>query len=331
MSNVMDLVELCRDKKVYIQVHDFPDADAITSAFGLQKLLEKFKISACLCYKGQIDKLSAAKVLDAFHVEMYAYEQVCHEMTEADYIICVDSQKNAGNMRDFVGNEIACIDHHPIFVENDYLYEDIRMTGACATLIAEYYARLDCIPSCEVATSLLYGIKMDTLQFSRGVTLLDVEMYAFLLPFCDQETLAHLERNNMEINDLRAYGAAINSIYQYKEMGICFIPFSCPDGLIAAVSDFVLSLHEVFVSVVCSTRQDGIKISVRSELSQIHAGQLIHDALKGLGNGGGHASMAGGFIPRVKLKALEGTPEDRITALLLETMERMQSVTCSEK
>lgn len=30
-----------------------------------------------------------------------------------------------------------------------------------------------------------------------------------MFPLCDQETLARLERNNMEFNDLKAYGAAM--------------------------------------------------------------------------------------------------------------------------
>ena len=36
-----------------------------------------------------------------------------------------------------------------------------------------------------------------------------------LFSLCDQETLARLERNNMEFNDLKAYGAAIESIEVY--------------------------------------------------------------------------------------------------------------------
>ena len=66
---------------------------------------------------------------------MHAYEEIRDEMKEEDPIICVDSQKNAGNILDFVGDEIACIDHHPTFVKEEYLYKDIRITGSCSTLI----------------------------------------------------------------------------------------------------------------------------------------------------------------------------------------------------
>ena len=60
---------------------------------------------------------------------------------------------------------------------------------------------------------------MDTLQFTRGATPLDIEMFGFLFPLCDQEVLADLERNNMEFSDLKAYGEAIERIELYDKIG----------------------------------------------------------------------------------------------------------------
>ena len=70
-------------------------------------------------------------------------------------------------------------------------------------------------------------------------------MFYFLFRYCDQEQLASLERNNMEFSDLKAYGAAIESIQLYNKVGFSCIPFSCPDALIAILSDFILALIEV--------------------------------------------------------------------------------------
>ena len=67
--------------------------------------------------------------------------------------------------------------------------------------------------------------------------------------------------------------------------------------MIASVSDFMLALVEVSFSVVYSRRGDGIKLSVRSEKSSLDAGKITAEALQGIGNGGGHAAMAGGFVP----------------------------------
>lgn len=321
MSEVKDLIELCRGHLVYIQTHNFPDPDAIASAYGLQKLLCIYGVESKLCYDGRIDKLSSSKMLDAFQIQMSSYNELAVDMRETDLIICVDTQKHGGNVTDFVGDEVACIDHHPTFVPIEYQYQDIRLTGACATLIAEYYAKTANEPDKDVATALLYGMKMDTLQFTRGVTEFDIEMFGFLFPYCDQEKLADLERNNMEFTDLKAYGAAIENIELYDKIGFSVIPFSCPDAMIAILSDFILGLVEVEVAIVLCFREDGIKLSARSEDPDVHAGNLLNGVLKGIGNGGGHATMGGGFISKDRLPELGLYPKDYIRNLFLETLE----------
>lgn len=320
MNKLNDLVALCQNHIVYIQTHNFPDPDAIASAYGLQKLLAVYGVESVLCYDGKIDKLSASKMLDSLHIRMFPYDVLLPDMRETDRIICVDTQKHGGNVTDFVGNEIACIDHHPTFVPVEYLYQDIRITGACATLIAEYYALSGNKPESDAATALLYGIKMDTLQFTRGVTQLDIEMFQFLFPYCNQEKLASLERNNMEFADLKAYGAAIESIELYDKVGFSCIPFPCPDALIGILSDFILSLVEVEVAIVFSFREDGVKLSVRSEDPKVHAGNLLHMTLREIGNGGGHASMGGGFIPKDRLPEPGLYPKDYIRNLFLQNL-----------
>lgn len=320
MNKLDELIALCQGHLIYIQTHNFPDPDAIASAYGLQKLLALYGVESKLCYDGRIDKLSASKMLEAFHIEMLPYAQLVPDMRETDRIICVDSQKHGGNVTDFIGDEVACIDHHPTFVPVEYRYQDIRITGACATLIAEYYALSGSEPDRDTATALLYGVKMDTLQFTRGVTELDIQMFGFLFPRCDQEKLADLERNNMEFTDLKAYGAAIESIELYDKVGFSCIPFSCPDALIGILSDFILALIEVEVAVVFSFREDGIKLSVRSEDPDIHAGNLLHEALRDIGSGGGHASMGGGLIGRDRLPELGNYPENYIRNLFLDVL-----------
>lgn len=321
MNRLKELVALCQGHPVYIQTHNFPDPDAIASAFGLQRLLELYGVRSVLCYDGRIDKLSASKMLEIFNIEMVSYDSLESKMRETDRIICVDSQKHAGNVTDFKGDEVACIDHHPTFVQIEYQYQDIRITGACATLIAEYYELSGQEPDRDVATALLYGLKMDTLQFARGVTELDIKMFGFLFPRCDQEKLAYLERNNMEFADLKAYGAAISDIELYDKVGFSCIPFSCPDALIAIISDFILALIEVEVAIVFSFREDGVKLSVRSEDPNIHAGNLLHAALESIGDGGGHASMGGGLIPKDNLPELGSYPKDAIRNLFLDVLK----------
>ena len=320
MAPFSQLADLCRGHTVYIQTHNFPDPDAIASAYGLQKLLAAHQIPATLCYEGQIDKLSASKMLEAFDIDLIAYDRLKGRMKPEDYIICVDSQKSSGNITDFIGDEVACIDHHPVFVPMEYRYKDIRPVGACATLIAEYFQDLGLEPDPDTATALLYGLKMDTLQFTRGVTDADIQMFRFLFRRCDQAALSRLERNNMEFEDLKAYGAAIENIEVYGNVGFSSVPFPCPDAMIAMLADFILALVEVEVAVVFSRREDGIKISVRSEIPEIHAGHLVSEALKGVGGGGGHPGMAAGSIKPPEIPQLGRYPKNSIRDRFLKVL-----------
>ncbi len=305
--NIKKLIDICKGHKVYIQTHNIPDPDAIGSAYSLQQLLREFGIVAKICYDGEIDKTSSAKLLEMFGIKMFPDQSLSNEMSEDDYIICVDSQKKAGNITDLKGREVAAIDHHPSTKNNadiDYLYKDVRLVGSCCTMIAEYYRDLFLTPMPDVATALVYGMKMDTLKFSRGTTENDINAFAYLNPLVDHEKLKALELNSIEFNDLKAYGAAISNIQVFDYLGISFVPFDCPDSMVAIVADFILSLVEVEVSVIYCERHDGLKFSVRSERSEVDASVLVAKALEGLGDGGGHATMAGGRISMEAYKSL---------------------------
>ena len=129
MEKLNQLISLCHGQHVYIQTHNFPDPDAIASAYGLQQLLALYGVASQLCYDGRIDRLNASKMLDTFQIRMAPYEDLSSHMKETDPILYVDTQKLAGNTTDFIGDEVACIDHHPTFVPMEYHYQDIRMVG----------------------------------------------------------------------------------------------------------------------------------------------------------------------------------------------------------
>lgn len=315
------LIEICEGSHVYIQTHDFPDPDAIGAAFGLQKLMQHFDIKSTLCYYGKIDKLSTNKMTSLLNIEIFPYEEIEKNMRSDDYVICVDSQKNGGNIKDFVGDEIACIDHHPTYVEEKYRYSDIRITGSCSTLITQYFKELEVEMDADTATALLYGLRMDTLQLSRGVTDLDIEMFAYLHSKADTQKMTNLDRNTMEFSDLKSYGSAIENIQLFGTTGFAYIPFACPDALIATIADFILSMEEVDVAIVYSYRENGIKFSTRSEDIRVNIGEVTNKALSGLGNGGGHATMAGGFISKENMTNLGNYPDVRIQEIFLEEIE----------
>ncbi len=312
------LTEYLAGKRVFVQTHNFPDPDAIGSGFGLVQLLRHFDIEATLCYVGQIDRVNTRKMTELCGIDIFSFEELPHEMRADDPVICVDSQKGGGNIKDLPGDEIACIDHHPLIEGAEYIYRDVRKTGSCATLIGEYYRELGIEPDEMTATALLYGLKMDTGHFTRGVTAADIDIFAYLFEKASDSIIKELSNNNMEFSDLKAYGSAIENIIVYDKIGFACIPFACPDAQIAVVADFILSLEEVDVAVLYAKRPDGYKFSVRSETPGVDAGKLIAGAIGDIGSGGGHAFMAGGFIPIDGVNSLGEYPDDALRERFLK-------------
>lgn len=290
-----ELVRLLRGHRVIIQTHDFPDPDAIATACGLKALLDWKGIPSEITYFGRIEKINTKLILDMFHIEIQNAEKLT-DLSEEVYVVTVDGQKDNSNFTDLLGTEVACIDHHPLVTQYEYPFMKHCITGACATIVTRWIMESGMHISKELATILLYGIKMDTRYFSVGVTHEDILAFDFLNGIADNDYINNLENSVLELSDLRAYGAAIENITVFEEVGFSYIPFPCPDGLIASVSEFILSLAAVKVAIVYADRNGGLKFSVRSIKPGLNAGRLLNTALKGIGSGGGHIKMAGGVI-----------------------------------
>lgn len=279
MTNFYKIIETLNDKNVYIQTHNFPDPDAISSAFGLQKLLETQNISSTICYKGKIDRHSTKKMIDALDIHIVNLDEL-KELNEEVEVILVDSQKGNANIIDMTGNEVVCIDHHPTFESATYKFSDIRPdVGACASIIASYYYENNIPMEKNVATALLFGLRVDTANLTRGVSALDMDMFYKMSELGDAELISSLGNNTIHCNELSAYAHAINSIKVYDDISFANAGIECPETLIASVSDFMLSLVEVRFSIVYSVRKDGIKLSVRNEKPELDGGKIAYNAL----------------------------------------------------
>ncbi len=315
----LKLISLLKGHKVYLQTHNFPDPDALASAYGMQVFLRAHGVESTICYAGEVEANSTKKMMEVFHIEAYEINSI-HDMTPNDYIVTIDGQKFNSNLTDFPGDEVACIDHHPTMKPCAYQYSDLRICGACASIVASYFKESDTTLDVTTATALLYGIKMDTDSFNRGVTDFDIEMFAYLHKIADNQIIISLSHNNYEIQDLYAYGEAIRNIKIYDNVGFASISFDCPDALVAMISDFILGLDIVEFAVVYAARNGGYKFSVRNETKYYHAGTVTARALKDLGDGGGHFAMAGGMIFPDKIYLLGDNPHFEIQQLFMNVL-----------
>ena len=105
-----------------------------------------------------------------------------------------------------------------------------------------------------------------------------------------------MESSILKPEDLKAYSHAINSIKTKDRTSFANVGYNCPEAVVAAVSDFIMMLDSTDNTVVYSVKDDGIKLSVRTAVD-INVGDITNRALRGIGSGGGHDTMSGGFVP----------------------------------
>ena len=295
---INELFEQLKGHRVLIQTHDMPDPDAIGSGIGLKFLLAQKGIEATVVYVGNIHMAATGRMLQSLDIELCEAKSL-KDMSVDDRIILVDCQLKGNNLTPLPGKVVGIIDHHPDLIDEFEGYKHIEETGACATLITEYLKEEELIDELDMlkTTALSYAIRMDTADLMRGTTKRDMEALTLLFDKTDKERLGSLFNNTLSTDDLKAYAVAINGIRFFRGAGIAGIPFDCHDSLVAAVSDFVLKLDNINIVIAYALRENGIRISLRSERANAHAGEMIREALRGKGYGGGHKEMAGGFVP----------------------------------
>jgi len=281
---------------VFIQPHDVPDPDAIASAFGLKYLLSRFGVDARVVYERDYEKVDARRMVELLGIELSRSTDVASIDAE-DWLVIVDGQKGNANIVDLQCVEVAAIDHHPLRPDASYMYSDIRPgSGSCSAMIAEYCFEAGETPPRMVATALTYGIFVDTDNLTRGVSELDARMFYQLHAFADPDLIRRLRGSQLTLRDLATYADAFRTVEIYGRLGFLRLE-DADDSLVGAANDIVLSLDEVDVSIAFSSRRDGIKLSVRSLVDEIRADELAQAIVAGLGYGGGHPHMAGGFMP----------------------------------
>ncbi|SIQ28537.1 nanoRNase/pAp phosphatase, hydrolyzes c-di-AMP and oligoRNAs [Alkalispirochaeta americana] len=305
---------LDRDRPVVVQAHDFPDHDAVATAFALAELLERHRFTVRLCYGGTLQSQSLHDAIRELEISIVSIGE--SEIPEDSQIIVVDGFAGNSNMAGVPGTLTAVIDHHPPPWPPEVLHADIRSGyGACSTILFEYYRDVAVPMSNRVATALLLGIMMDTAFMTRGVSEMDLDAFNVLFRQGDWRLAARLLKNSLSLSDLAAFRQAIDGCIVARDFAFIALPGNYSPEVMALVADFFLGLREIHFVVVVSGDRDVHRLSVRSENHQLPCDVVIHLALDGIGSGGGHMHMGGGAIPLDLYPGDEGLRKRFIAAI----------------
>ena len=295
--------------RVIVQAHNFPDHDAVASAFALGYLLQTQGIPVQLVYDGIIDRISLHNLIQWLNIPLHHVSETV--LDTRDKIILVDGCTGEKNVTDITGEEIAVIDHHRVTPRGPLWFCDVRPDhGATVTLIYDYYRRMGIEIPAVVATAMQVGLAIDTANLTRGFCQKDIEAFSYLHSRADAAMVNRLTRNSVQVHELAFYRRLLQGYTIHERVAYAWIEGGCPKNMLGVLGDFMLSIDEVDATVLAAPTDDFIQLSLRSEHASIDVARLVTQVLtsRQLGFGGGHQHMAGGVIPHAKWPS-EGSPE----------------------
>ncbi|OKY77972.1 MAG: nanoRNase/pAp phosphatase hydrolyzes c-di-AMP and oligoRNAs NrnA [Candidatus Methanohalarchaeum thermophilum] len=293
--------------KLGILVHTNPDPDAIASAQALKKICENLNTEASIVYSGEIGHQENRAFVNVLEIELFSFEEV-GGVEGFEKIALLDHSipgQNNPLPEDF--EPAIVIDHHE--VDKDKVkanFVDIRSdVGSTSTIMTKYLQELDISIDTELATSLLFGIRTDTLNFKRNVHTADFTASNYLYHLSDQELLTKIETPAMDAETLNILGEAIKKRRIYSSYLISNIGKANEKDALPQAADYLLKLEGVSTVVVVGLINGMIHISARTEDVRVDIGEVIREAYEDIGSAGGHARMAGAQIPVSKFGAFK--------------------------
>ena len=284
------------ERPVVVQAHDFPDHDAVASAFAVYVLMRNAGYTVHLCYGGQIQSDSLRDAIEALGIPITS----CSELSfhKPPQLIVVDGFFGNSNVVGFDADLVGTIDHHPPPCTPTHGYADIRDTyGSCSTILYEYLRRAEIEIDARLATALLMGLMMDTAFMTRGVSDADLDAFGHLFRCGDWRLATRLLKNSLSLSDLATFRQAIDACVVAGDFAFVSLQGGVTVEVMALIADFLLGLREIEFVVVVGGDRDEHRISVRSEDQNRPCDLVIHAALRGIGGGGGHMHMGGGSVP----------------------------------
>ena len=291
----MRLNELLAYGDIAVQCHDFPDADALASGFGVYLYLKAHGKEPRLIYSGtkEITKPNLLHMISQLEIPIeYTPAPGSHEA-----LVTVDCCYGEGNVTGAPSENIFVIDHHTFTASCPYRNEIRSSYSSCSTVVAQLLREdgFDYNENRNLATALYYGLYSDTNGMNEINHPADRDLRD--LTKFDELTVNLLKNSNLSLEEMKIAGDALKHYKFSGEYGFAVVEaMPCDPNILGFICDLLLQVDRVNTCVVFCRRLLGVKLSVRSCISDIRANELAQYIVKDMGNGGGHARKAGGYL-----------------------------------
>lgn len=296
-TEFLDLLQVLeKERPILIQTHDFPDHDAVGSAYALRELLRQYGFAEIeIGCGGLIQDISLQSLIKFLDLEIISVENIYDK--EKFQVIIVDGSPFKGPVNEIGGQLKAVIDHHPPKAKSTAPFTDIRMEiGSCCSIIWSYWKTSEKEIDKKTASALLAGIQLDTHFLSRKVTKMDLDAHYEVYQKGNAEEIHKILRTTLSVTQLEKIGKSFSSYTLIDNFIIVEVKESVSSAILSVLSDFLVWMKEIKFAVSVEVAGEKYKISARSRDTELNAGYMIYKATKKIGAGGGHANMAGGFV-----------------------------------
>lgn len=319
IQSFQDTLKKHQDESQIIVIQDFPDPDALSSAWAYKLIAETYNIRCDIVYGGRLSHQENITLVKLTNIPAQRHTvESLQKLDLSSYQGCVlvDSQGTNSQLYPILREAqiplTVVIDHHSKQKELDAEFIDLRpQTRATATILTQYLQAgiLKLNKSNQVhvkcATALMHGLRSDTnrLMYAEEEEFLAA---AYLSRLYDSQLLSAVlqsarSRRVMDIIE-RSLRNRMNK-NNFSISGVCYLRYDDRDAIPQA-ADFLVTEEDVHTAVVYGIVHDedhDIELvvgSLRTTKLTLDPDEFIKEAFGHDTQGrffGGGRHMAGGF------------------------------------
>lgn len=287
-----------------ILTHDFPDPDALASAWGLHHLAKTFGIETRVVYGGVISRAENRAMVTLLKIPIRRLKPT--DLKQHTRVALVDTQPRFEN-NPFPANRRATIvidQHHPVEEVSAELALVDTECGATCVIVAQALLLQGIEIPVKLATAIAYGILSDTLDLYRVSRADVIQTYLQVLHRCDMRTLAEIQNPPRSRHFFTTLGRSIQAAVAYNRVMVAHLgTVSSPED-VALVADFLLTYEHAAWSFCTGRSRGNLYLSLRTGIPNAQASDVLRAVVNDPDEAGGHGGVAGGRM-NVGLTATE--------------------------
>ena len=288
------------NSNIGIFCHDNPDPDALASALAMEALCASLGHNPTIYHGGLIEHQQNQAMVRLLEIPLRRIIldwELDDVLNETDCIVTVDfHQPGANNILPEECVPHIIIDHHssdkPVSADVAFLRPEYSATSS---LIANLFMNMNVDMTPRLATALSFGIRTDTLSFTRSFNPVDLRALMWLNTWVDSKLLTSIEAPLKNRDTLETFTQALTNKEHIGTLILAPISTLKSRDDLSQVADFLFATKESEVVVVYGIQRNKVLLSARSRRENLHLGLLLSKHFPE-GQAGGHKGLAGGQI-----------------------------------